>query len=60
MIQPSSSRRVIGKGPLSVASEAVAASELGFMASDEQPLHSHADWKALVTALRSVWRRGVS
>lgn len=43
MIQPSSSQHVMGKGPLSVANEAVAELELGFISPDEQLLHSHAD-----------------
>lgn len=60
IVQTSSSQRVMGKGPLFVANEAMAELELGFISSDEQLLQSCADPYASVTALRSVLKREIS
>lgn len=60
VVQPSSSQRVMGKGPLFVANEAMAELELGFISSDKQLLQSYADPYASFTALRSVLRREIS
>lgn len=43
VVQPSSSQRVMGKGPLFVANKAMEELELGFISSDKQLLQSYAD-----------------